>query len=113
MLDLEQLGSAAMEIIAYAGVAKSNYVEAARLARAYRFDEATALIDEGDAVMKNAHDAHLALLQKEAQENTPQVSMLILHAEDQFMSSEDSTKNTEEALLEVYRKLQRSEQPAA
>ena len=65
MLDLEQLGSAAMEIIAYAGVAKSNYVEAARLARAYRFDEATALIDEGDAVMKNAHDAHLALLQKE------------------------------------------------
>ena len=56
MLDLEQLGSAAMEIIAYAGVAKSNYVEAARLARAYRFDEATALIDEGDAVMKNAHD---------------------------------------------------------
>ena len=110
MLDLEQLGSAAMEIIAYAGVAKSNYVEAARLARAYRFDEATALIDEGDAVMKNAHDAHLALLQKEAQENTPQV--LILHAEDQFMSSE-TMKLFALEIMEVYRKLQRSEQPAA
>ena len=112
MLDLEQLGSAAMEIIAYAGVAKSNYVEAALLARAYRFDEATALIDEGDAVMKNAHDAHLALLQKEAQENTPQVSMLILHAEDQFMSSE-TMKLFALEIMEVYRKLQRSEQPAA
>ena len=112
MLDLEQLGSAAMEIIAYAGVAKSNYVEAARLARAYRFDEATALIDEGDAVMKNAHDAHLALLQKEAQQNTPQVSMLILHAEDQFMSSE-TMKLFALEIMEVYRKLQRSEQPAA
>ena len=89
-----------------------NYVEAARLARAYRFDEATALIDEGDAVMKNAHDAHLALLQKEAQENTPQVSMLILHAEDQFMSSE-TMKLFALEIMEVYRKLQRSEQPAA
>lgn len=62
--------------------------------------------------MKNAHDAHLALLQKEAQENTPQVSMLILHAEDQFMSSE-TMKLFALEIMEVYRKLQRSEQPAA
>lgn len=108
MLDLEQLGSTAMEIIAYAGVAKSNYVEAARMAREYRFAEATKLIDEGDAVMKDAHRAHLALLQKEAQENAPQVSMLVLHAEDQFMSSE-TMKLFALEIIEVYRKLQTSE----
>ena len=52
MLDLEQLGTKAMEIIAYAGVAKSSYVEAARLGRDYRFEEALAKIEEGDQVLK-------------------------------------------------------------
>ncbi len=108
MVDLEQLGAAAMEIIAYAGVAKSNYVEAARMARKNCFEEALALIDEGDAVMKDAHQAHMTLLQKEAQENTPQVSMLVLHAEDQFMSGE-TMKLLALELIEVYRRLQACE----
>ncbi|WP_075877444.1 PTS lactose/cellobiose transporter subunit IIA [Merdibacter massiliensis] len=111
MLDLEQLGASAMEIIAYAGVAKSNYVEAAHLARAYQFEDAMKKIDEGDAVLKNAHDAHLVLLQKEAQDNTPQVSMLVLHAEDQFMSSE-TMKLLALEIIEVYRKLQNLEKAA-
>ena len=38
--------------------------------------------------------------------------MLILHAEDQFMSSE-TMKLFALEIMEVYRKLQRSEQPAA
>ena len=108
MLDLEQLGTKAMEIIAYAGVAKSSYVEAARLGRDYRFEEALAKLEEGDQVLKEAHDAHLVLLQKEAQENSPQVSMLVLHAEDQFMSSE-TMKLFALEIIEVYRKLQHLE----
>ena len=55
-------------------------------------------------MLKEAHDAHLQLLQKEASENTPQVSMLILHAEDQFMSSE-TMKLFALELIEVYKKL--------
>ncbi|MFR9256030.1 MAG: hypothetical protein ACLVJ6_11315 [Merdibacter sp.] len=87
---------------------QSNY-EAARLARAYRFDEATALIDEGDAVMKNAHDAHLANRKRRRRiyHRCPCSSCMM----DQFMSSGRRLFALE--IMEVYRKLQRSEQPAA
>ena len=44
----------------------------------------------------------MELLQKEASENTPQVSMLVLHAEDQFMSCE-TIKLMALEIIELYK----------
>lgn len=102
MVDLEKLGQEAMQIIAYSGVAKSNYVEALQLAKRKLYKEAEEKIQEGDNIIKNAHDSHMELLQKEASENAPQVSMLVLHAEDQFMSCE-TIKLMALEIIELYK----------
>lgn len=104
MADLERLSQIAMEIIAYSGVAKSTYIEAARLAREGDFEQAQEQILQGDEVLKTAHETHMQLLQKEAAENTPQVSMLVLHAEDQFMSCE-TIKVLVLEIIEIYKTL--------
>lgn len=88
MPDLEQLSAVAMEIISYSGAAKSTYIQAMQLAKKQQLADADAKLLEGDTFLKVAHDKHLALLQKEAVEKEPQVSMLVMHAEDQFMSCE-------------------------
>lgn len=103
MLDLDALGATAMEIIAYAGVAKSNYVLAMKMAKKHEFIEAQEKLLEGDSILKQAHDLHLGLLQKEAVENEAQVSMLVLHAEDQFMSCE-TIKLMVEEFIDIYKK---------
>lgn len=88
MVDLEKLSATAMEIITYSGVAKSTYIQAMQFAKQHRFEEAQQKLDEGDSYLKQAHAQHMGLLQSEAEKNEPQVSMLVLHAEDQFMSCE-------------------------
>lgn len=105
MLDLEYLGEVSMEIIAYAGVAKSKYIEAIKKARLYQFDEGMQLISEGDEMMHTVHDTHLKLLQKEAAENVAQSSLLVMHAEDQLMNSE-TIKLMALEMIEVYKQIQ-------
>ena len=101
MPDLEKLSVVAMEIITYSGAAKSTYIEAMHLAKKQQVAEANAKLEEGDNFLKEAHEKHLALLQKEALENEPQVSMLVMHAEDQFMSCE-TIKIMVKEFMEIY-----------
>lgn len=103
MPDLEQLSATAMEIITYAGVAKSSYIQAMQLAKKHQFSEADRMLHEGDNVLKQAHKFHMEMLQKEAEENEPQVSMLLLHAEDQFMSCE-TIKLMVQEFIELFKK---------
>ncbi|MEG0468314.1 PTS lactose/cellobiose transporter subunit IIA [Amedibacillus sp. YH-ame10] len=102
MPDLEKLSAVAMEIITYSGAAKSTYIQAMHLAKKQQVEEAHAKLEEGDNFLKEAHDKHLALLQKEATDNEPQVSMLVLHAEDQFMSCE-TIKIMVQEFMELYK----------
>lgn len=103
MLDLEQLSATAMEIITYSGGAKSSYIQAMQLAKKHQFEESQLKMDEGDSIIKHAHAQHMELLQKEAEKNEPQVSMLVLHAEDQFMSCE-TIKIMVQEFIEIYKK---------
>ena len=102
MPDLEKLSAVAMEIITYSGAAKSTYIQAMHLAKKQQVEEANEKIIEGDNYLKQAHDKHLGLLQEEANTNVPQVSMLVLHAEDQFMSCE-TIKIMVQEFIELYK----------
>ena len=103
MIDLEKLSGIALQLISYGGCAKSMYVEALNLAKKNEFEKADAKIAEADNMIANAHKLHLELLQMEAEENMPQVSLLIVHAEDQIMNCE-TIKIMVLEFMEIYRK---------
>lgn len=79
---------ACFQIIASVGTAKSLFIEAIALAKAGRYDEARARVDEGSAVFVEGHDVHLALLQQDAAGLGATTPLLLVHAEDQLMQAE-------------------------
>ena len=95
----EELQSAAFQIIAAVGGAKSCYVEAMYLAREAKFDEAQAKIVEGDELYSGAHHFHFELVQKEANGEDLPFSILFMHAEDQLLCTETIKLMAEEIIV--------------
>lgn len=77
MANVEQISQVAMQVITYAGMAKSNYLEALKY---YREKDQTAYeqsMSNGDVSFSQAHEAHLQLLQQEMNTQEPQITMLM------------------------------------
>lgn len=96
---MEELELIIFQIISAAGGAKSNYMEAISCARIGDFEQAAALMKEGDEIYKEGHEVHFNLVQKEASGNGVSVGLLLVHAEDQMMSAELTRSMAEEFLL--------------
>lgn len=99
MANVEQISQVAMQVITYAGMAKSNYLEALKY---YRENDQTAYeqsLSSGDENFSLAHEAHLQLLQQEMNTQEPQITMLMAHAEDQLMSAETIKTLIQEIIL--------------
>lgn len=99
MANVEQISQVAMQVITYAGMAKSNYLEALKY---YRENDQTAYeqsMSNGDESFSQAHEAHLQLLQQEMNTQEPQITMLMAHAEDQLMSAETIKTLIQEIIL--------------
>lgn len=88
MVDIEKLAQVAMEIISYAGTAKSNYILAYEAKKAGNEEEHNDKIMLADQNFKKAHEVHLGLMSEEMKTQTPQICLLLAHAEDQLMSVE-------------------------
>lgn len=80
--------SACMQIIAAAGNAKSLFIEACDDANKNDVESAKAKIAEAKESLEEAHKVHLELITKEANNELGEVKLLLVHAEDQMMSSE-------------------------
>ena len=76
-------------IISNVGAAKSMYVNAITLAKEGKFDEARAEIEEGNNFFVDGHKSHMELIQKECSGENVNVTMLLMHAEDQLISTEN------------------------
>lgn len=76
------------EIISNAGAAKSNFIEALELVKNQRFDESEVMIKEGEEFLGEAHKAHSQLIMQEGSGKKVEMSLLLMHAEDQLMSVE-------------------------
>lgn len=85
---MKTLDQIAFTIIAQAGSAKSTYLEALALAKKGQHDRAEALVVEGDAQLRVAHQAHMDVITQEANGHTPPFSLLLVHAEDQINTAE-------------------------
>ena len=84
---MEGLERICFKIIAV-GAARSCFIEAMQIARKGDYEKAEQLIQDGEKEFVNAHQAHAELITNEANGNKTDVTLLLLHAEDQIMSAE-------------------------
>lgn len=101
---MEDITVIAFKIIAEVGSARSNFIEAIRYAKKNDFKQAETLMTLGSEYLVKGHKEHLELLQKEALKEDFQVSLMLVHAEDQLMSAE-TFKLLSEEFIDVYKKI--------
>lgn len=100
----EEMQLTGFNIIAIVGSAKSSFMEAVALARDGEIDPAKAKIEEGESYFAEAHHQHADLIQKEAQGVDLPFSLILMHAEDQLLTTE-VIKFMALELIEIYSRL--------
>lgn len=103
MKDLELI---AFEIISNVGTAKSLAIEAIRQAKEGKYDLAKEKLLQCNDFMINAHHSHTTLIQKEASGEKIEISLIIMHAEDQMLSAETIIVLANE-MIEMYIELKK------
>lgn len=98
---MEGLELTCFQMISYAGAAKSKFFEALATAKNNDFEAANEMLNEGQELLIQAHLEHALLIKKEANLETVQITLLLLHAEDQLMSAESARDQLRE-MIELY-----------
>lgn len=96
---MEELELISFQLITNVGEARSALFEAMKAAREERFEEADELVKKADASLLKAQESHMGLIQQEAAGNTVNVSLLLMHAEDQMMTTETLKGIVREVIL--------------
>lgn len=99
---------ASFKIISTVGAAKSHYIEAIRFSKQGQFEKAQESVEEGRKAYKKGHEIHFKLIQEEAKGGNQEIILLLIHAEDQLMSTETLQVLAEE-LIEMNKRLSKLE----
>lgn len=100
----EEMVTKCFQLITYVGTARSCFINAIHKAKEGDYDGAEKLIKEGNEAFNQGHDVHLDLLAKEANGESSESGLLLMHAEDQLMSAEGFHIIADE-FIAVYKKL--------
>ena len=100
---MENMELISFQIISAVGTARSMCIEAIQEAKKGDFERADNLIEESSAIFLEGHKAHTSLIQKEANGEKIEFSLLLMHAEDQLMNAE-TVKLMAIEIIELYRK---------
>ncbi|VBB06990.1 phosphotransferase system lactose/cellobiose-specific iia subunit [Lucifera butyrica] len=95
-MELEQV---VFQIILHAGDARNYAMEALRLARGKNFTAAGELMEKAKVELNKAHHVQTNLLQEEAGGKKPEVSLLLIHAQDHLMTTIVAKDLIEELIL--------------
>ena len=93
---------AAMAVIVSAGEARDRCKEALQSARAGKFGEAEAKLNEAKENITEAHNGQTEVIQAEMRGEETQISLLFIHAQDTIMTI-TSEINMAEEMLEMYK----------
>lgn len=85
---MEGIELIAFNIISNVGTAKSMGIQALAKGREGKEEEGKKLLEDASSFLKEAHKAHSQLIQEEAKGNKQEISLILMHAEDQLMASE-------------------------
>lgn len=102
-MNREEITLLGFEIVAYAGEARSKFLEALKAAQAGDYDKADELIAAGDECLNRAHNAQTGLIQKEAAGEDLAFSVTLIHGQDHLMTTillQDLMKH----LIELYKR---------
>lgn len=97
----EKIQEVSFQLIANTGAAKAAYMEAIDLAKVKKFDEARKMVAEGNAALAETHKQHFEVISGEAQGEEIPNSVLFIHAEDQFITT-DLLSSIVEKVIEMY-----------
>lgn len=103
MNDNSELDMISMNIIANAGQAKSLVFEALKEAKENNFDRAEELIKEAETSINEVHKVQMDLLVDEANGNKKDINILLVHAQDHFMTTLLAYDLIKE-MIEVYKR---------
>ncbi len=76
------------EIISNVGAAKSKYMEIIEKCENKDFDYLDEMFEEADNYLIAGHKTHMELVHREASGDKVDMSLLLIHAEDQLMNAE-------------------------
>lgn len=91
-------------IITYVGTARSCFINAIQCAKKGDFQEADALISQGDEAYTQGHHIHADLLTLDANGKLGNSGLILMHAEDQLMSAETFRVMAEE-FIDIYKRM--------
>lgn len=96
---MNELELAAFQLITNAGEARSCLFQALKASREERFEEADNLVKDSEKSLALAHESHSGLIMQEASGDAVNVTLLLMHAEDQLMTTETLKEITKEMIL--------------
>ena len=100
----EQLSEVAFQIIAFAGEAKSDAMLAIYEAKVGKYAEAETKINLANEAINKASHQHFELIQAEAQGNKIEIPLLLMHAEDQLLTTQTLILLAQE-MVDLYKKI--------
>lgn len=103
-MTIEEMEMTTVEIVAFAGDARSKYMEALKAANDAEYEKAESLVEEGNELITEAHNTQTKLLQMEASGDPVIINFLTVHAQDHLMTTmllRDVLKN----FINLYKKV--------
>lgn len=86
-MNKEEASMIGFQLVAYAGNAKSNLMEALDEAEKQNFERVDELIKEADENIKEAHNTQTQLLAKEASGDNIDLGLILVHGQDHLMTT--------------------------
>ena len=83
----EDMEMVAMEIVAYAGEARTQFLKAMDAMADKDWEAAEKLISEGYETVLSAHDSQTAMIAREAGGEDMELCFLMVHAQDHLMNA--------------------------
>lgn len=103
-MDQEKQLEMVMEMIAFAGEAKSLAYQAVSLARKGQEDQAREVISQAEEAANQAHNRHSDLLMYDANHGDLKLDLLTVHGADHLTGADLSTEMARE-MIEMYQEL--------
>ncbi|MFI3888192.1 PTS lactose/cellobiose transporter subunit IIA [Streptococcus parauberis] len=86
-MNKEEVTMLGFEIVAYAGEARSKFLEALNKAENNDFEVAEGLIEEANKVLTIAHNKQTDMLAKEASGEDISMGLIMMHGQDHLMTT--------------------------
>lgn len=101
-MDKKEAAMIGFEIVAYAGEARSNLLQALKEAKRGEFENVDELIEKANESILKAHKAQTEMLAKEAGGEDVELGFIMVHGQDHLMTTM-LLKDIIENLLDIYK----------